>query len=84
MDQTEPKTGTQTVGISESEIHAYRKDIDALIQRGQTLQEVIGRNKGGREISLVVTKLQEGKMWAGKILEALGSPFPPELADKAE
>ncbi|MGF6428240.1 hypothetical protein ABIE91_003460 [Bradyrhizobium elkanii] len=37
-----------------------------------------------REIALVRTKLQEAKMWAGKILEVLGSPFPAELADKAE
>jgi hypothetical protein len=27
--------------------------------------------------------LINAKMWAGKILEALGNPFPPELADKA-
>jgi len=30
------------------------------------------------------TKLQEAKMWAGKVLEAVGNPFPAELADKAE
>jgi len=66
------------------EIHEFRKQIDAVIQRAQLLQSAIGRNNGGREISLVVTKLQEGKMWAGKILEAFGSPFPKELADKAE
>lgn len=28
--------------------------------------------------------LTDAKMWAGKLLEALGSPFPKELADKAE
>jgi hypothetical protein len=73
-----------TVGVSQEEIHAFRKDVDALIQRSQTLQQVIGRNAGGREISLVVTKLQEGKMWAGKILEAIGSELPKEFRDKAE
>jgi hypothetical protein len=65
-------------------IHQFRKEVDAVIQKAQTLQSQLGRNPGGREISLVVTKLQEGKMWAGKILEAIGSPFPKELADKAE
>ena len=28
--------------------------------------------------------LVDAKMWGGKLLEALGSPFPPELADKAD
>lgn len=42
------------------------------------------RSAGARELALVRTKLQESKMWAGKILEVLGNPFPPELADKAE
>lgn len=69
---------------SNDEVHQFRKEIDAVIQKGQLLQAAIGRNAGGREVSLVVTKLQEGKMWAGKILEAFGSPFPAELADKAE
>ncbi len=81
MDQGQP------MGLpvpTQEEIHAFRKEIDAVIQKAQTLQNTFGRANGGREISLVVTKLQEGKMWAGKILEAIGSPFPPELADKAE
>lgn len=74
---------TQVAPPTFEEIHAFRKEVDAVIQKAQTLQTNIGRNTGGREISLVVTKLQEGKMWAGKILEAIGSPFPAELADKA-
>jgi len=77
----------ETLGLSlpsNEDIHLFRKNIDAVIQAAQSLQNQIGRNNGGREISLVVTKLQEGKMWAGKILEAFGSPFPKELADKAE
>ena len=67
----------------EARIHNFRQAVDAVIQEAQKLQEEIGRESGGREISIVVTKLQEGKMWAGKILEAIGSPFPEELADKA-
>lgn len=74
----------QTPPPAFEEIHNFRKEIDAVIQKSQALQARFGRNPGGREISLVVTKLQEGKMWAGKILEAIGSPFPKELADKAE
>ena len=34
-----------------------------------------------RAFSLVRTKLQEAKMWAGKVLEAQGNSFPKELAD---
>lgn len=73
-----------TAEVTNEEIHEFRKEIDHVIQHSQDLQDVIQRNPGGREISLVTTKLQEGKMWAGKILEAFGSPFPKELADKAE
>ena len=64
-------------------IHNFRKEIDAVITKAQVLQGNLGREAGGREISLVVTKLQEGKMWAGKVLEALGSELPAEFADKA-
>ena len=70
--------------VSNDTIHEFRKRIDAVIQEAQEIQNSIGMENGGREASLVVTKLQEGKMWAGKILEAFGSPFPKELADKAE
>jgi hypothetical protein len=69
---------------SNDEIHEFRKEVDAVIVKAQELQKRIGYDAGGREISLVVTKLQEGKMWAGKILEAFGSPFPADLADKSE
>lgn len=65
-------------------IHNFRKEIDTVIQKSQSLQAGIGRDAGGREISLVVTKLQEAKMWAGKILEAIGSELPKEFQDKAE
>ena len=64
-------------------LHQMRKSIDALIQWANELRQ----NKGseyGREMSLVHTKLQEAKMWAGKCLEAIGAPFPEELRDKAE
>lgn len=85
---TPPETvpGGVPAPVAFEDVHAFRKEIDAVIQKGQALQQQIAasQSKGGREVALVVTKLQEGKMWAGKILEAIGSPFPPELADKAD
>lgn len=69
------------------EVKDFRKEIDACIQKAEAMLEQYPQElqsiSCGREISLVRTKLQEAKMWAGKILEVLGSPFPPELADKA-
>jgi hypothetical protein len=70
-----------------ADVKDFRKQIDACIQRSEAMLEVYPRDlrdiSCAREISLVRTKLQEAKMWAGKILEVLGSPFPAELADKA-
>ena len=65
-------------------IHQFRKSIDADIQEAESIIKDLAGSKGIREAALVKTKLQEAKMWAGKILEELGSPFPKELADKAE
>ena len=72
-----------------ADIKHFRKEIDANIQ---IAERYIGSSdvtsefhrKYVREMSLVRTKLQEAKMWAGKVLEVVGNPFPPELADKAE
>lgn len=69
--------------VTKEDIHAFRVNIDAQIVAAQDLQVKIGRAPGGREISLVVTKLQEAKMWGGKILEAFGSELPAEYRDKA-
>jgi len=68
-----PEVATQ---LSE-EIHAFRKEIDALIQYASNLPL-------SREMSLVKTKLQEAKMWAGKVLETMGSELPEEYQDRAE
>ena len=64
-----------------SDIKAFRKEIDASIVKAESYLKTL--TPYGREMSLVRTKLQEAKMWAGKILEVMGSPFPPELADKS-
>jgi hypothetical protein len=70
-------------------IKDFRKQIDALIARISTAN---GYEKGDllphdyrvREVARQVEiKLIEAKMWAGKMLEGLGNPFPAELADKA-
>ena len=67
-------------------LHDLRKRIDANIQyvsflKGDSREDY---KKFGREISLVYTKLQEAKMWAGKCLEQIDQPLPQEFADKAE
>jgi|GEM_PF-2771534 len=70
----------------------FRREIDGLIQvsRPKALQEstpntgALCGHHAYYEREQVRTKLIEAKMWAGKILEALGSPFPKELADRAE
>ena len=74
----------------EKELHDFRKEIDACIKRADSLRTPIGqdategRDKMRREIAIAYTKLQEGKMWVGKCLEAINSPFPEELRDEAE
>ena len=70
------------------EIHQFRKEIDALIfkaTKDMNEEKIRERSRPGysREMSLVRTKLQEAKMWAGKCLEELGEPFPKELRDEA-
>lgn len=69
---------------TEGMTHELRKNIDACIKEAQKHAEMIGRGAGGREVSLVITKLQEGKMWAGKILEAVGSELPEQYRDEAK
>ena len=70
------------IGNDRNVLHALRKSIDALIQFTGDLKK--GEHTYGREMSLVYTKLQEAKMWAGKCLEALGSELPAEFQDKAK
>lgn len=63
--------------------HELRKEIDGCIKQARAYSEEIGRGKGGRECALVITKLQEAKMWTGKILEELGSKLPEQFRDEA-
>jgi hypothetical protein len=74
--------------ITQEQVHEFRKEIDANILKAQGLANgyfgEAGSLKGKRENALVITKLQEAKMWAGKILEAMNAPFPEELRDSAK
>ena len=65
-------------------VKALRVDIDLCLKETRRLAEVRGREAGGREFSLVITKLQEAKMWAGKVLEELGHELPEEYRDEAK
>lgn len=70
----------------EEKCHDLRQKIDGLIKyagsiKGDSRPEYA---KGKREGAIVYTKLQEAKMWTGKILEELGTPFPAELRDEAK
>ena len=72
-------------------IKEFRQSIDALIQRvpqsysnpapeNALLINTFAAKEARDQVRL---KLIEAKMWAGKMLEGLGNPFPAELADKA-
>lgn len=66
------------------DLHEERKNIDARIQAVLALKNRDDLKGAGREIALAYTHLQEAKMWLGQALGAIGTPFPAELADKAE
>ncbi|HDY66728.1 MAG TPA: hypothetical protein ENH85_02935 [Candidatus Scalindua sp.] len=76
---------TRTPTSYETALHNFRKEIDACIQTAENdlSSGESERPEYTREMALVRTKLQEAKMWAGKCLEVIGSPFPKELRDKA-
>ena len=65
-------------------MHEFRKEIDANIKKAKALLNNLNRRTGARELALAHTKLQEAKMWVGKVLEELGAPFPKDLRDSAE
>ena len=64
-------------------LHQFRKDISFCIDKADSARQ--DRESGfGREMSIAHTKLQEAKMWVGKCLEAINSPFPEDLRDEAK
>jgi hypothetical protein len=66
-----------------TDIKQLRQDGDAIIQRLKTLP-------ASREVSLAITKFQEGVMWLGMDLKRLNEPNPypsskdPSTGDKIE
>ncbi len=70
-------------------LHQLRVNIDQCISDAQMLrswtpsQPNPGEKSCAREMSLVITKLEEAKMWAGKSLGQMGSELPKEFQDKA-
>lgn len=79
--------------LTVSQIKAFRVAVSTLlleIQTGATSDVGPADATGGINNDLyslatdaVEAKLIEAKMWAGKIIEALGAPFPAQLADNA-
>lgn len=69
----------------QEKMHDLRKRIDANISYVKFIKDDMRPeySKGKRELALVYTKLQEAKMWAGKVLEEMGSELPVEFQDKA-
>lgn len=65
-------------------IKSTRVEIDAILQRMKIAKSLEVMKVCGREMALSFTKLEEAKMWLGKCLEAIGTPYPAELADKAD
>lgn len=63
---------------------ALRVSIDASIKEARAVAQMINRGNGGREVALVITKLQEAKMWAGQALGEYGHKLPEEYRDEAK
>ena len=63
-------------------VHGLRKEVDAVMMKvKEAIQQV---PQGQAEMTLAFRKMQEGKMWLGKVLEELGSELPAEFQDKAD
>lgn len=71
------------------EIKAFRVEVDVLIQKAMKIVLDCHTNSDGNYTIGNIARnelnvhLIESKMWLGKCLEAMGNPFPKELADKA-
>jgi hypothetical protein len=78
--------------LDNNKLHELRVAIDANIKTSaELLKECLTQpevfeitSHPSRPAEIVLTKLQEAKMWVGKILEANGAPFPAELRDEAK
>lgn len=72
--------------LPEENMHDIRVKIDAIIKYVGFVKDDQRPeySRGKRELALVFTKLQEAKMWAGKVLEEMGSELPVEFRDEAK
>lgn len=63
-----------------------RVQIDRLIKYAKSQRDDTRADysAGKRELSLAVTKLEEAKMWCGKVFEDMGRELPAQYADKSE
>jgi vancomycin resistance protein YoaR len=66
------------------EMHTLRREIDACIKMARLKQRQMLACPGIGELDLAHRKLQEAKMWVGKVLEELDSPLPEEYRDEAK
>ena len=67
-------------------VHGLRKHVDACIVEVEFLTTKIKDGSvvgAGREAAIVKTKLQEAKMWLGKVLEEMGSELLHEFRDSS-
>ena len=82
MDSDQP----QQEMTHEEQIKDLRVQIDRLVQYAKRKRDDTRPEYaiGGREMALAVTKLEEAKMWLGKVFEAMGRELPKQYADKAE
>lgn len=66
------------------DMHEMRKKIDKLIFEIE--QRELGEFYPGQKrcVDLVKTKLQEAKMWCGKVLECENKPLPKEYRDYSD
>ncbi len=65
-------------------VKEQRVFIDGITHNVEILRGIENEGKGGRELSLVITKLEEAKMWLGKVLGKLGQSLPPEYKDETK
>lgn len=71
------------------DLHTLRVSIDKNIKEAKifydkyaTLYTAMDYQFCFEELAIVRAKLIEAKMWAGKCLEKVGSPYPEELKDE--
>lgn len=74
------------VQATQEGMHELRQQVDGLIKTFAYYKKnppsVNESPRGARELAIVHTKLQEAKMWIGKVLEEMGHELPPEFRDE--